>query len=54
MIKKFSFGGLEENEVSLAASEGGLEPSDTDASAEPDPTGIDFQSEADAEMAAML
>lgn len=50
----FSFGAREVDELSIAASEGGLEPSEVDDSAEPASLGATFQSEADAGMVAML
>ncbi len=44
----------DQDELSIAASEGGLEPSEADDSAEPAPTGAESQSKADAEMVAVL
>lgn len=49
-----SFEAREEDELLFAALEGGLEPSEADDSTELAPSGAAFQSEADAEMVAML
>ncbi|KAL0157198.1 hypothetical protein M9458_048444, partial [Cirrhinus mrigala] len=51
---EFSFGAREVDELSIAASEGGLEPSEVDDSDEPASLGATFQSEADAGMVAMF
>lgn len=50
----FSFRPQNEDDLSIAASGAGLEPSDPGDSAEPSPLDTTAQSEADAEMAAML
>ncbi len=49
-----SFGARKQDKLSIAASEGGLEPTEADDLAEQAPTCAEPQSEADAEIAAVL